>query len=99
MIVKLVVLESAEKKKLENAGSEGVLKKLGGQNAGLPFFAFIDAKGELVVNSKDEKGANIGHPFAPHEIAWFITMLKKAAPDVTERETSAIEGWLKSQKK
>jgi hypothetical protein len=97
----LVVLESADKKKLENAGGEQVLTKLGGKGSGLPFFAFVDAKGELIVNSKrdGQDGQNIGHPFAPGEIEWFMTMLKKAAPKINENETRTIENWLKSQKK
>jgi len=80
------------------------MEKLGGKGAGLPFFAFIDSKGELIVNSKrateaNPAGQNIGHPFAPEEIAWFMQMLKKAAPRLTEKESQAIESWLKSQKK
>ena len=101
--VKLVVHETAQKKDLENPGSEAVLKQLDGADAGLPFFAFVDAKGELIVNSKrpvaGKGGNNIGHPFAPEEIAWFMTMLKKAAPRLTSIESGTVENWLKHQKK
>jgi hypothetical protein len=102
--IKLVVLESGEKKKLEHAGGGEVLSKLGGKNAGLPFFAFVDPKGELIVNSKrpltdKPDGANIGHPFAPEEIAWFMTMLKKAAPKLESSESKTVEDWLRNQKK
>jgi hypothetical protein len=104
VLVKLTVMESTEKKKLENPGGDEVLDKLGGKGAGLPFFAFVDAKGELIVNAKrpvegKEGGANIGHPFAPEEVDWFMTMLKKAAPKIAEKETSTIHEWLKNQKK
>jgi hypothetical protein len=97
-------MENAANKSRENAGGEGILVKLGGQGAGLPFFAFVDAKGELIVNSKRpvparEGGANIGHPFAPEEVAWFMTMLQKAGPKMTEKERGIIETWLKNQKK
>lgn len=91
-------MERPEKKGLENAGSDGVLAKLGGKNPGLPFFAFLDAKGEMIVNSK-KAGNNIGHPFQPDEIAWFMTMLDKAAPKMSANERGTIESWLKNQKK
>jgi hypothetical protein len=100
----LIVNESEKNKHLENAGSVEVMEKFGGKNSGLPFFAFIDRKGDLIVNSKrplegKPGGANIGHPFAPEEIAWFMQMLKKAAPRMTQTESQTIESWLKSQKK
>ena len=95
-----MVQESAEKKHLENPGGEAVLGKLGGRNSGLPFFAFVDAKGELLVNSKGAaNGNNIGHPYEPSEIAWFMTMLQKAAPKMTANERKTIEDWLGNQKK
>ena len=80
------------------------MEKLGGRNAGLPFFAFVDTKGELIVNAKrptpgESDGRNIGHPFAPEEIVWFMKMLNKAAPKMTEAEAQKIESWLKGQKK
>jgi hypothetical protein len=50
------------------------------------------------VNGKQE-GANIGHPFAPEEVEFFMTMLKKAAPKMEPPERKTIEDWLKSQKK
>ena len=95
-----MVLESAEKKKLEHPGGDEVLARLGGKNAGLPFFAFVDAKGELIANSKRApEGNNIGHPFAPEEIGWFMTMLQKAAPRMTVGDRKTIEDWLKTQKR
>lgn len=80
------------------------MEKFGGRNAGLPFFAFVDAKGDLIVNSKrptegEPGGSNIGHPFAPEEVAWFMKMLNKAAPKMTQAEAQKIETWLKQQKK
>src|SRR5206468_9360758 len=49
--VKLVVQENQKNKALENPGAETLLKKLGGPG-GLPYSAFLDAKGTLIVNSK-----------------------------------------------
>jgi len=80
------------------------MEKLGGRNAGLPFFAFLDGKGGMIVNAKrptesEPEGRNIGHPFAPEEIAWFMKMLNKAAPKMTQAEAQKIETRLKQQKK
>ena len=104
MLVHLVVQESDTRKNLENPGGENVLGKLGGKNSGLPFFAFTDAKGDLIVNSKrpsggNIEGSNIGHPFAPEEVEFFMTMLKKAAPKMETSERKTIEAWLQRQKK
>jgi hypothetical protein len=103
-MAKLVVMERKEKEKLNHPGGEAVLAKVDGKGAGLPFFAFLDAKGELIVNSMRPTpghpgGSNIGHPFAPEEIDWFMTMLQKAAPGLTVAERKTIEDWLRSQKK
>ena len=101
--MRVVVRETEKNKLLENPGSSTLLTKLGGADAGLPFFAFLDAKGEVIVNSKrpvagQTNGRNIGHPFQPQEIEWFITMIKKAAPRISRAQTKTIEDWLKSQK-
>jgi thiol-disulfide isomerase/thioredoxin len=101
--VKVVVQENEKNKGLENPGSETLLAKLGGPE-GLPFSAFLDAKGALIVNSKrvSDKGlagGNIGHPFAPEEIDWFVVMMKKAAPRMTPEDLKTIESALRAQKK
>jgi len=101
-MVKLVVHESDDKKKLENPGGENVLNRLGGEGAGLPYFAFLDAKGELIVTSKRPipgKGSeNMGYPLDPDDVTWFMSMLKKSAPKLTPAEAGTIENWLKHQK-
>lgn len=104
MITKLDVMERGDKASLNNAGGEEVMAKVGGKDAGLPFIAFLDAKGELIVNGRKPvagktEGANIGHPFAPEEIEWFMTMLSKAAPGMSAAERKTLENWLKAQKK
>jgi hypothetical protein len=98
VLVKLDVLENGEKKKLEHAGGVEVMKALGGEKAGLPFMAVVDAKGKTLMNSmadqKENKG-NIGYPAAPHEIAHFMEMLKATAKKLTDAERAEIEAWLK----
>jgi thioredoxin-related protein len=97
--VKLVVHEREDKKDLENPGAEAVLKELGGP-AGLPYHAFLDEKGNLIVNARRTPiGNNIGHPVREDEIAWFLEMVEKAAPKITRAELKAMKDWLEHQKK
>lgn len=100
--VKLVVQENEKNKALENAGADAVLKQLGGP-AGLPYSAFLDAKGALIVNSKRPApggdGENIGHPFQPEEVDWFMGMMKKGAPKMSEGDLKTIQTALRNQKK
>jgi hypothetical protein len=95
------VKEHDEKTSLNSPGGEELLTKLGGSDS-LPFIAFLDSGGELIVSSNEppkdgKKGANIGHPNAPHEVDWFMVMLSKAAPRMTPDETAAIEKYLRHQ--
>ena len=99
MLVKLDVNESPNKKNLENPGGSKVLDRVDGTGAGLPFFAFLNAKGEMIVNSKKDGRSNIGHPFQAEEIDWFMSMLTKAAPGMSNAERQTIDNWLRTQKK
>ena len=103
MIAKVDVQEAKEKEKLNTPGGEELLKRVGGPS-GLPFFAFLDAGGETIVNSMrpgdNGKGAqNIGHPDSREEVDWFLTMVHKAAPKITVEESATLEHWLRNQKK
>jgi thiol-disulfide isomerase/thioredoxin len=95
--VKLVVQENDKNKALENAGADVLLKQLGGPS-GLPYSAFLDAQGALIVNSK-LNGQNIGYPSQPVEIDWFIRMMKQAAPNMSPDDLKAIETALRNPKK
>ncbi len=103
--MRVTVEEQGQKKALNTPGGDALFARFGGPD-GLPFFAFLDGNGDVIVNSKrpakdakDVKGGNIGHPFQPHEIDWFMVMLSKAAPRMTEDERATIEKWLRTQKK
>ena len=100
--LKLVVQENEKNKALENRGADSLLEKLGGP-AGLPYFAFLDAKGALLVNSKRPSGSrgdgeNIGFPAQPAEVDWFLQMLRKSAPKMSEPERNTIENALRKPK-
>lgn len=86
----------------DSAGGRGagkVLERVGGQGQGAPFHAFLNSQGALIVNSKRNGTENIGYPYAPHEIDWFLVMLKKAAPAMTPEEAKGIETKLRSYKR
>ncbi len=95
--VKLVVQENAKNKALENPGADALLKEFGGPS-GLPFSAFLDAQGGLIVNSKLD-GENIGYPAQPKEIDYFVQMMRKAAPKMSGDDLKTIETALRSFKK
>jgi hypothetical protein len=95
VIRKLVVLESKDKKHLENPGGEAQMEKMGGKNSGIPFFYFTNSKGKLLMNSirpaaGTDKGGNIGCPYEPMEIDHFMKMLSAASPEMRPEETKTI---------
>ena len=98
----LTVDEQGDKASLNSPGGPEVLARIGGKDAGLPFFAFLDEKGSLIVNTlrpAGGKSVNIGHPFEPEEVDWFLVMVKKAAPGISSDEAGVLERWLRNQKK
>jgi hypothetical protein len=83
--------------------ADALFTRLGGPS-GLPFFAFLTSKGDLIVNSKrlsdnGERGVNIGFPSKPDEIDWFMTMIGKAAPQMTAEEAAILEKSLGGRKR
>jgi hypothetical protein len=101
--VHITIEEHDEKKSLNTPGGDVLLKRLEG-DPGLPFFAFVDRDNHMLVNSMEppsgnNKGGNIGHPFQPHEVDWFMMMLSKGAPSMTGDERQTIEKYLRAQKK
>jgi hypothetical protein len=102
-VVRVDVQEQAEKKSLNTPGGEDLLVRVGGKEQGVPFFAFLDSTGEVIGNSiapaaEGRKAGNIGHPYEPHEVDWFMVLLGKAAPRMTASEREAIEKRLRAQK-
>ena len=103
----LTVMESPEKKADNNPGGDAWLKKVGGEGTGIPYIAIFNSAGEMKVNSTrpvdakiaNDKGGNTGYPAAPEEIAWFMKMLEKGAPNVTSAERATIEAGLKEEAK
>lgn len=87
VIAHLDVMEQPAKANLENPGSMDVMKKLGGEKSGLPFWLVLDPKGNVLANSLMPKdGAatatpedNVGCPASDKEVAFFDGILKKTS--------------------
>ncbi len=96
VIVHIDVLERKEKKEeLENPGGEKIMEDLGGKNAGLPFYVFLNSAGKEIVNSKSmPKEQNIGYPAAKEEITTFVNLLKKSSSSLTKHQLEEVKNYL-----
>ncbi len=93
VVTRLDVLEHSDKKAtLENPGAEEILRKLGGEESGLPYYAFLNAKGKKITDSNvmPGKSKNIGFPGSSEEKTAFQEILRKSSPSMTAAELSAV---------
>lgn len=79
VLASLDVLENGDKVKLENPGGEEWMEKLGGKDAGLPYFVFLNSEGEILENSFNDKKENLGCPSTAEEISSFVAKLQKTS--------------------
>ena len=89
VIVTLVVNESKNNKHLENPGAIDFLKKHKGEKSGLPFWVILDNTGNLIEDSFNSKGENLGCPATKKEVEYFITILKKTS-NLTEKDLDIV---------
>jgi thioredoxin-related protein len=97
VIVHLTILESKDKKNLENPGAEDLFNENGGKGGGIPYFLIFDKNGSLLADSKfkpekagaDAKPSNIGCPAADDEVAAFVEKLKKTSK-ISDNEILAV---------
>ncbi len=86
---------------LNNPRSDKLVREFGDADVGgLPFIVFLNPKGQTIVTSnrpskKKAAGENIGYPSAPEEIDWFMVMIRKAAPTLSEADAGTVERWLR----
>ncbi len=94
--VTLDVQENGEKKQtLENPGGAEMMKELGGEKSGLPFYAFLNAKGKKLADSNVmPKAQNIGYPGSPEEITAFMELIRKTAPHWSEANREKLKTYL-----
>ena len=98
IITHLDVLENGEKiEALENPGGREIMKNLGGEKSGLPFYVFLDAAGKKLADSNmmSTQNPNIGYPGSDEEIAAFGKILKVSAKHLSNENYSAIIDYLK----
>ena len=77
VIVHLAVNEYPEEnKKLENPGAVDFYNSLRGDANGIPFWIIFDSEGNVLDNSLDPNGNNIGSPVTKDEVEAFTAILK-----------------------
>jgi thiol-disulfide isomerase/thioredoxin len=97
VICYLTILESRDKKDLENPGAIDIFDQNGGKGGGIPYFLIYDKKGKLLADSKmktagsdpNEKPANIGCPATEEEVAAFVEILRKTSK-INDKEITAV---------
>jgi thiol:disulfide interchange protein len=71
-------------------GGKDMEKRFRSINGGIPWFAFLDAQGNILADSGAEK-ENIGFPSEPKEIDAFAAMLEKARIKITPEDVAALK--------
>jgi len=83
----------------DTPGGVAFENSIGGRNAGWPFLVILNADGKPIVNSyrpdpKSPTGDNIGYPVLPQEVDWFIVMLRRGAPSISQNDLEKVRAWL-----
>ena len=89
IITHLSVNESKESKHLENPGAHVFLDKLKGKNQGMPFWVIFDVNGNVLENSLDSNGSNLGCPVTEEEVNQFMSKLKNTS-ELNEKQLEII---------
>jgi len=70
-------------------GGKAIWKRYQANEGGIPWFVFLDGDGTAGATSDGPKG-NVGFPAAPHEIAYFRTMLERSRRKLTDADINAL---------
>ncbi len=70
-----------------------------GESAGIPWYAFLDAEGEIVVDSTLPEKGNIGYPYTNEEIATFMKVVQKAARTLNDDDIEQLAKSLRNRGK
>jgi len=103
VLARIDVQERGDKAGLNTPGGAELEAQLGSRTNGLPFFAFLDDRGQMLANSYrplpgNRNGRNIGYPTTPIEVDHFMNMLGKVSPPLSPGESRLIEDYLRQQK-
>lgn len=85
----LTILESKDKKSLENPGAEELYKKHAPADSGIPYWMIYDAKGTVIADATMPNGSNAGCPASVQEVTHFINTLRRSS-NMDEKTSSAI---------
>jgi thioredoxin-related protein len=101
VVARLDILEGqAGKQDLENPGGLEIAAKLGTSKPGLPYYAFLNSKGNKLADSNVMPGGQgIGFPATNEEIVEFRKLLQKTAPKMSDQDRDRIIGYLEKMKK
>ena len=107
IFVVLIVDENEKNKNLENPGAAEFRKKLNGDGVGIPFWAVLDAKKNILGDSymrtaeqtATDKGSNIGCPAQEDEVQAFIEVLKKTSKISEKQEKDVHDIFRKNDSK
>jgi thiol:disulfide interchange protein len=86
-------------KHTDTPGGVALRSSLGAQGEpGFPFLVITDANGAPIVNSyiHGDASNNIGYPAVPNEIDWYIDMLRRATPALSQADLIATRNWLQA---
>jgi len=78
-------------------GAEAVVAKIRkpGEGGGIPWFAFVDESGEILITSTKPGGGNIGFPVDPEkEIPHFVAMLKQTRAKISDADIEYLRAAL-----
>jgi thiol:disulfide interchange protein len=96
VVVNLTVRERAEKKALETPGGDTLMHQWGGDEAGLPFYVFLDRTGKKIADSNAmPDGTNIGFPGTEREADAFMTLISRTAPKLQASDRPRLIAYLK----
>jgi thiol:disulfide interchange protein len=96
VVVNLTVRERAGKTALETPGGDAFMHKWGGDEAGLPFYVFLDARGSKIADSNAMRdGTNIGFPGTEREADAFMALLTRTAPRLQATDRQQLIAYLK----
>jgi len=97
VIEHLTILESEDKKELENPGAEELYKKYAPEHSGIPFWLVYDAKGGIIGDAVMPDGNNSGCPAAVPEVEHLIKVLKKSSKMDNKSEKAIFDRFRKNE--
>ena len=71
-------------------GAEPIEEKYVNSYGGVPWIAILDSDGELLADSFNEEGRNIGSPWADWEVEYFGVMMREVPRNISEADIDAM---------